>query len=79
MGCATRSTQPSNAFVPDPVLSIKDLAVEFHTDDGIVHAVNGITYEVFPGLTIVLVVLCINFVGDGLRDALDPTQQRVRA
>jgi ABC-type dipeptide/oligopeptide/nickel transport system permease subunit len=32
----------------------------------------------FPGLTIVLIVLCINFVGDGLRDALDPTQRRVR-
>ena len=34
---------------------------------------------VFPGLTIVAIVLCINFVGDGLRDALDPTQRRVRA
>src|SRR3954471_9684381 len=34
---------------------------------------------VFPGLTIVLIVLCINFVGDGLRDALDPAQRRVRA
>jgi ABC-type dipeptide/oligopeptide/nickel transport system permease subunit len=34
---------------------------------------------IFPGLTIVLIVLCINFVGDGLRDALDPTQRRVRA
>jgi ABC-type dipeptide/oligopeptide/nickel transport system permease subunit len=33
----------------------------------------------FPGLTIVLIVLCINFVGDGLRDALDPTQRRTRA
>ncbi len=33
----------------------------------------------FPGITIVLVVLCINFIGDGLRDALDPTQRRVRA
>ena len=33
----------------------------------------------FPGLTIVLIVLCINFVGDGLRDALDPTQRKVRA
>jgi peptide/nickel transport system permease protein len=33
----------------------------------------------FPGLTIVLIVLCINFVGDGLRDALDPTQRRNRA
>jgi peptide/nickel transport system permease protein len=33
----------------------------------------------FPGLVIVLIVLCINFIGDGLRDALDPTQRRVRA
>jgi peptide/nickel transport system permease protein len=33
----------------------------------------------FPGLTIMLIVLCINFVGDGLRDALDPTQRRTRA
>ena len=32
----------------------------------------------FPGLTIVLIVLCVNFIGDGLRDALDPTQ-RIRA
>jgi ABC-type dipeptide/oligopeptide/nickel transport system permease subunit len=30
----------------------------------------------FPGMTIVLICLCINFVGDGLRDALDPTQTR---
>ena len=34
---------------------------------------------VFPGITLVLIVLCVNFVGDGLRDALDPTQRRVRA
>ena len=27
---------------------------------------------VFPGLVLFLVVLCVNFVGDGLRDALDP-------
>jgi peptide/nickel transport system permease protein len=33
----------------------------------------------FPGLVIALVALAINFVGDGLRDALDPTQRRVRA
>ena len=25
-----------------------------------------------PGIAIMLAVLCINFVGDGLRDALDP-------
>jgi peptide/nickel transport system permease protein len=34
---------------------------------------------VFPGVTLVLIVLCVNFVGDGLRDALDPQQRRVRA
>ena len=28
---------------------------------------------VFPGLAILLVVLAINFIGDGLHDALDPT------
>lgn len=33
----------------------------------------------FPGITIVLICLCVNFIGDGLRDALDPTQGRVRA
>lgn len=33
----------------------------------------------FPGLVIVLIALCINFIGDGLRDALDPTQRRMRA
>ena len=29
-------------------------------------------FWLFPGLLIVLTVLSINFVGDGLRDALDP-------
>jgi len=33
----------------------------------------------FPGLVILIIALCINFVGDGLRDALDPTQRRTRA
>jgi ABC-type dipeptide/oligopeptide/nickel transport system permease subunit len=33
---------------------------------------------VFPGLAIFLIAMCINFVGDGLRDALDPTQRRNR-
>jgi ABC-type dipeptide/oligopeptide/nickel transport system permease subunit len=35
--------------------------------------------SVFPGVVIILIVLSINFVGDGLRDAFDPTQRRVRA
>jgi peptide/nickel transport system permease protein len=34
---------------------------------------------VLPGLVLVFIVICVNFVGDGLRDALDPTQRRIRA
>ena len=41
--------------MPEPVLSIKNLAVEFKTDDGIVHAVNDITYDVLPGETLGIV------------------------
>lgn len=33
----------------------------------------------FPGVTILIIALCINFIGDGLRDAFDPKQTRVRA
>jgi len=31
-----------------------------------------------PGFFVILIVLTINFIGDGLRDALDPRQQMVR-
>ena len=33
----------------------------------------------WPGLFIIIVALSINFIGDGLRDAFDPKQTRVRA
>jgi len=41
--------------VPDPLLSIQNLTVEFATDDGIVHAVTDVSYEVFPGETLGIV------------------------
>lgn len=33
----------------------------------------------FPAVAIVVVCLCVNFIGDGLRDAFDPKQNRVKA
>jgi len=33
----------------------------------------------FPGLAILITVLCVNFLGDGLRDALDPHQRLTTA
>jgi oligopeptide/dipeptide ABC transporter ATP-binding protein len=35
--------------VPEPLLAIRDLVVEFATEDGTVHAVDGISYDVMPG------------------------------
>lgn len=32
---------------------------------------------IFPGLMIFIVVICVNFVGDGLRDAFDPHSTRL--
>jgi oligopeptide/dipeptide ABC transporter ATP-binding protein len=34
------------------LLSIRDLTVEFRTEDGIVHAVTDVSYDVFPGETV---------------------------
>jgi oligopeptide/dipeptide ABC transporter ATP-binding protein len=41
--------------VPEPVLSIRNLVVEFRTEDGVVHAVDDISYDVFPGETLGIV------------------------
>jgi oligopeptide/dipeptide ABC transporter ATP-binding protein len=35
--------------VPEPILEIKDLTVEFHTEDGVVQAVTHVSYDLHPG------------------------------
>ena len=36
----------------EPLLRVEDLRVEFPSEDGIVHAVDGITYQAFKGRTL---------------------------
>ena len=35
--------------MPDPILEIRDLTVEFATEDGLVRAVTGVSYDLRPG------------------------------
>ncbi len=44
-----------NALVSEPLLNVEDLRVSFRTDDGIVHAVDGISYTLDAGHTLGIV------------------------
>src|SRR5207244_11632433 len=50
-----RSSRSRGVCVPDPVLAIDNIVVEFRTEDGVVHAVDGVSYELFPGETLGIV------------------------
>ena len=50
-----RSPGPLRVSAAEPLLRVEDLRVEFHTEDGVVGAVDGITYQVLPGKTLGIV------------------------
>jgi len=59
-------------FSPSPALpELGNLA-----SDGITHVFTAPWLIIFPGLTILLIALAFNLVGDGLRDVLDPRLRR---
>lgn len=35
--------------MPDPIIELHDLTVEFDTEDGVVHAVTEVSYDLYPG------------------------------
>jgi peptide/nickel transport system permease protein len=59
-------------FSPSPALpELGNLAA-----DGYQHIFDAPWLIVFPGLTMLLIALAFNLVGDGLRDVLDPRLRR---
>lgn len=70
----------ANAILVEAYISFLGVGVQPPTAtwgnmlDGAYHYVDSAPWLwIFPGLLILLTVLSINFLGDGLRDALDPT------
>ncbi|HET9007558.1 MAG TPA: ATP-binding cassette domain-containing protein, partial [Actinomycetes bacterium] len=44
----TLPDQPAARTTGGPVLEVRNLTVEFPTDDGIVHAVRGVSFDLHP-------------------------------
>lgn len=73
----------AGAILAESTLSFLGLGVQIPNpswgtmvDEGRNYFINAWWYAIFPGATIMITVLGFNFVGDGLRDALDPRLYR---
>lgn len=73
----------AGAILAESTLSFLGLGVQIPNpswgtmvDEGRNYFINAWWYAIFPGMTIMITVLGFNFVGDGLRDALDPRLYR---
>ncbi|MAS37310.1 MAG: peptide ABC transporter permease [Anaerolineaceae bacterium] len=71
----------AGAILTESTLSFLGLGVKIPNpswgtmiDIGRNYTTNAWWFAIFPGLAIMITVLGFNFIGDGLRDALDPTQ-----
>lgn len=73
----------ANAITSEAYVSFLGLGVQTPTaswgnmlDSAVKYLQSAPWLWLFPGMMIMLTVLCINFIGDGLRDALDPRSTR---
>ncbi len=73
----------AGAVISEAALSFLGLGVQPPTPSwgtmlsgGRVHLLDAPHLTVFPGLAIAILVLGFNFLGDGLRDFIDPKHQR---
>jgi len=48
-------TARDRALITEPLLSVRDLSVDFQADAGLVHAVRGVSFDLLPGRTFAVV------------------------